>query len=463
MTPLMELSPQVVEEIVHRAGRPDFDRWSEQLHHCGHCSRPVRLRGRIVHQSATGRRTGYSTDGEPDRVLMIRCGNRRAAVCPSCSWEYAGDMWQLLYAGAAGGRKGVPDSIRSHPLVFATLTAPGFGPVHTTRADRSGPARCRPAHGTPQPCPHGRPTWCTTIHDEDNPRLGQPICPDCYDYPAHTAFNWHSPELWRRFTITLRRVLAHRANLTAKEFATRCRVSFVKVTEFQRRAVVHFHALIRLDGPGTDYTPPHVTLDATDLAAAIREAAGLVRLTVDMPDGTGLTLRFGQQVDTQPINDGPAGEFTAERAAAYIAKYATKSADDFGLGDRRISLETVPLLGLTDHVTRIIQTCWQLGEHETYDGLRRWLHMLGFRGHFASKSRRYSTTLGAIRGERRAYRQRQAAEHIRELVPDEQDTTLVLAHWEFTGVGYLTPGDTVLAHSAAARAREQRQASRDAA
>ena len=84
---------------------------------------------------------------------MIRCGNRRAAVCPSCSYEYAGDMWQLLYAGAAGGRKGVPESIRSHPLVFATLTAPGFGPVHTTRTDRSGARTLptRPRHTTAVP------------------------------------------------------------------------------------------------------------------------------------------------------------------------------------------------------------------------------------------------------------------------------------------------------------------------
>ena len=84
-------------------------------------------------------------------------------------------------------------------------------------------------------------------------------------------------------------------------------------------------------------------------------------------------------------------------------------------------------------------------------------------GHFASKSRRYSTTLGAIRRERRAYRQRQAAEQGRELADDEQDTTLVVASWEFVGVGYLTAGDTALALSAAARARERRQAARDAA
>jgi hypothetical protein len=461
MTPTATLAPHVVEQIVTRAGRPDFDRWADQVTRCGHCSHPVRLRGRVEHRTASGARAAYSTDSEPDRVLLIRCGNRRAAVCPSCSYEYAGDMWQLLYAGAAGGRKGVPDSIRSHPLVFATLTAPGFGPVHTTRADRSGPARCRPTHGTPRLCPHGRPTWCTAIHTEDDPRLGQPICPDCYDYSGHIAFNWHAPELWRRFTINLRRALAKTAGLTAAEFARRCRVSFIKVAEFQRRGVVHFHTLIRLDGPGEDYQPPQISIDAAELADAIRQAAAHVRLTVEMPDGPGLVLRFGTQLDSQTVNGGPTGQLTAEHAARYIAKYATKSADDFGLGQRRITREALTVLDVSSHVERLVWTAWQLGEHDTYEGLRRWVHMLGFRGHFASKSRRYSTTLGAIRGERRAYRQRQVAEQVRELV--DEDTTLVVSHWEFAGVGYLTSGDTALALSAAARAREQRQAARDAA
>jgi hypothetical protein len=118
-------------------------------------------------------------------------------------------MWQLLYAGAAGGRKGVPASVRAHPLVFMTLTAPGFGPVHGTRTTRGGGAgRCRPPRGKPGLCPHGRPSWCNTIHSGEDRRLGEPLCGECYDYPGHVAFNWHAPELWRRFTISLRRVLA---------------------------------------------------------------------------------------------------------------------------------------------------------------------------------------------------------------------------------------------------------------
>jgi hypothetical protein len=269
--------------------------------------------------------------------------------------------------------------------VFATLTAPGFGPVHTTRADRSGPARCRPVHGAPRLCPHGRPTWCTAIHAEDDPRLGRPICPDCYDYSGHIAFNWHAPELWRRFTITLRRALAKTAGLTAAEFTRRCRVSFVKVAEFQRRGVVHFHALIRLDGPGEDYQPPQTSIEATALAETIRQAAAQVRLTVEMTDGPDLVLRFGTQLDIQTVNGGPTGELTAEHAARYLAKYATKSAEDFGLGERRITPEALALLDVPDHVDRLVRAAWQLGEHSTYEGLRRWVHMLGFRGHFASK------------------------------------------------------------------------------
>jgi hypothetical protein len=72
--------------------------------------------------------------------------------------------------------------------------------------------------------------------------------------------------------------------------------------------------------------------------------------------------------------------------------------------------------------------------------------MLGFRGHFSTKSRRYSTTLGALRQTRADYRARQ--ERRDRGLPDLDDTpeatTLVLAHWAYAGHGH-TPGESWLA------------------
>ena len=61
------------------------------------------------------------------------------------------------------------------------------------------------------------------------------------------------------------------------------------------------------------------------------------------------------------------------------------------------------------HHGRLIRAAWQLGHHphEDFQALRRWAHMLGFRGHFATKSRRYSTTLRALRTARVTWRRRQ--------------------------------------------------------
>jgi hypothetical protein len=70
--------------------------------------------------------------------------------------------------------------------------------------------------------------------------------------------------------------------------------------------------------------------------------------------------------------------------------------------------------------------------------------MLGFRGHFSTKSRRYSTTLGALRDARAEWRRAQAA----ALNGRESDTTYVLAHWVFAGTG-LSSTETWLAASTA--------------
>jgi hypothetical protein len=75
------------------------------------------------------------------------------------------------------------------------------------------------------------------------------------------------------------------------------------------------------------------------------------------------------------------GELTPQRVAPYIAKYATKSAEDFGLGGHRITPVSIPYLNLSEHVETIVRSAWELGGTEAYAGLRRWLHMAGFRGH----------------------------------------------------------------------------------
>ncbi|WP_433541877.1 replication initiator [Streptosporangium sandarakinum] len=50
-------------------------------------------------------------------------------------------------------------------------------------------------------------------HAPDDERLGEPLCPDCYDYAGSVLFNALSPELWRRFTLALRRNIAKAAGL----------------------------------------------------------------------------------------------------------------------------------------------------------------------------------------------------------------------------------------------------------
>jgi hypothetical protein len=58
--------------------------------------------------------------------------------------------------------------------------------------------------------------------------------------------------------------------------------------------------------------------------------------------------------------------------------------------------------------------------------------MLGFGGHFSTKSRAYSITLGSLRSERAAYQREQAI--AAGLLPDlDSDTTLVVSDWHFAG------------------------------
>ena len=63
--------------------------------------------------------------------------------------------------------------------------------------------------------------------------------------------------------------------------------------------------------------------------------------------------------------------------------------------------------------------------------------MLGFSGHFSTKSRTYSITLGALRADRAAYQREQAI--AAGILPDLGSGTLTLTEWHFAGHGHPSP------------------------
>jgi Replication initiator protein, pSAM2 len=100
-------------------------------------------------------------------------------------------------------------------------------------------------------------------------------------------------------------------------------------TEFQTRGVVHFHAVIRLDGPTPLVSPPAWAAVAL-LAQVVRDAARRAR--VSTPDSAVVRarrLRWGGQLDIRPI--AVDGEVSDALVARYIAKYATKAAEAAGI------------------------------------------------------------------------------------------------------------------------------------
>ncbi|MGY4993324.1 replication initiator [Streptomyces sp. 900105245] len=398
---------------------------ARQLSGLGGCTRPVRLDGHRT-EHAVDQTTGeigrvlhhLDSSNLPAGQLLVRCNNRRATRCAACAETYRRDTYHLITAGLRGG-KGTPERVATHPRVFATLTAPGFGAVHNRRSD-------------------GRNCRCGVQHEEGDAVVGTPLDLETYDYEAAVLWNAHAGALWRRFSIYLRREVAKRAGLTQRAFRDHARVSFAKVAEYQKRGAVHFHAVIRIDGPEGGECPPPAWATAELLTDAVRAAATTARVDGPVIGERAHAFGFGRQLDVRTIRsaDFDGGQELTERAvAAYIAKYATKGAETAtGTLDRPIKfLAELTQARITEHARRMIRTAWFLGARpELADlRLRAWAHMLGFRGHFSTKSRRYSTTLGALRDARADWRRAQVVPP----VPQDGETTLVLAHWVFAGTG----------------------------
>ena len=488
-----------LSDLVRRAGSDDYHRWQGHIRAAAGCAHPIRLRGDLHSvETSTGRITSTTgTDTMPDGVLYVPCGNRRAVVCPSCAETYRADTFQLVKAGLSGG-KGVPDTVSQHPCVFLTGTAGSFGPVHTHHRDGRP---CRPRRDA-ETCPHGVLMECRTRHTDTDRAVGRQLCLDCYDHDHQVVWNAYAGELWRRSMNTANRLLRRLGD----RHGVKLRLSYAKVAEFQRRGVAHIHAMVRLDGIDPDdpdlVIAPPASITAAHLAQLLHDALTATAFTTEphphRPEGW--PIAWGAQIDPRQVRLAAGdvddrGEITTGAVAGYLAKYATKATEVTGHACARLTDDTISIhANSTTHAGRLVGACWRLGQPPTavqvahrmwtrrhdpddvdplaewmagYGRLRRWAHMLGFGGHFSTKSRRYSTTLGALREVRRAWRR----EHLHDTGPDpaehgqalddDTETTVVIASLAYAGIGWHTTADAMLANTAAANAREHRLTARE--
>ncbi|MEV6494462.1 replication initiator, partial [Actinoplanes sp. NPDC051633] len=96
-----------------------------------------------------------------------------------------------------------------------------------------------------------------------------------------------------------------------------------------------------------------------------------------------------------------------------------------------------------------------------YLKLRRWAHMLGFGGHFLTKSRRFSITFGMLRNQRILFRRNESSGPDQDVADTTEPTVLVVNFLEFVGAGWQTPADAMLANTSAAMAREHQETARE--
>jgi len=235
----------------------------------------------------------------------------------------------------------------------------------------------------------------------------------------------------------------------------------------QARGAIHFHALLRLDGydpaEPDKILPPPSYLTAVELTNAIRYAAAATWFaTVSHPARpVGWDIRWGTQLEPRPVSVTADGDITSGHVAGYLAKYATKATEPVGLAAARITADTIThYAAAPTHQGRLIRACWKLGA-ETYPdfrALRRWAHMLGYRGHFLTKSRRYSVTFKVLRAARATWRRRREPAATR---PESSGLPVRLTLLNYAGTGWRNSADALLALSAAARAREHERIARE--
>jgi Replication initiator protein, pSAM2 len=335
------------QAITARLRDPDYRWWRTQVEATRGCAAPIHLHGSARVLDRDG-----ATLLERSGTVLAPCGNRRESVCPACSDRYCADAFHLLRAGLAGDdTKGVPVTVVEHPRARSS-------PSPRPRSGRSTPAPSPPA-ATSAPAPAESATTVTTpASAARSTQTATTTTARCSGRPTPGCCGRASPP-------TCGAPWPAALGIGARDWPAHGRLSFAKVAEYQRRGLVHFHAVIRLDGPDGPANPPPAGLDHQSLRDAIHTAAQHTLLRAPRPDGEVLELVWGRQLDVRPVTatlarqleDADTGEMTDEALAGYIAKYATKGTGAHEGVDRPLrDIAHVEHLHLPDHHRRMITT-----------------------------------------------------------------------------------------------------------
>jgi hypothetical protein len=273
---------------------------------------------------------------------------------------------------------------------------------------------------------------------------------DCFDYEDAVLWNAAASKLWHRTVIRLRQGVASTQGMSDRELLRVARLNYLKVAEFQRRGLVHFHVVLRADGPLAAATSPPAWLSTELLATHLRR---LVRSATYLAP-SGIIAAWGPQVS---ILDLATTDDESRKVSSYLAKYATKSTDGSVAFSRCFSRRSsIERSKVGPHAKRMALTAWDLGGRTELKGLRlrRHAHAFGFTGQLITKSQGFSTTFGALRGARAAH-----------MAGFDESASIVLGTYRYAGRGYSDPRGEAVAevlHAASVElhrdARERRVA-----
>ncbi|MBK0865415.1 replication initiator protein [Saccharopolyspora sp. HNM0986] len=267
--------------------------------------------GALRDAGVTSRLPGFDEIEHPAPSHRGRSTRRRADIPDLPRRPVRGETIGQTYAGG-----------RYRPSLFATLTLPSYGPVHSARWRGGRIVRC----------------GCGQTHRPDSPVLGTPVDPDSYDYARAARDAIHFSSLVDRFWQNLRRAVGWN-------------VQYFAAVEPQKRLTPHLHTAIRgtvpraLLGQVVAGTYHHVWWPQHD-----HPVYGGERLPVWNPDASAWcdpdtrralptweeslpvpdaepadaahTVRFGAQTDVRGVLGGST---EAERHTRYLTKYLTKS------------------------------------------------------------------------------------------------------------------------------------------